>query len=65
MSGSADVVLRVLVLVLATAFLVTRLVQGDWFWAGLWAAGVMLVALELGRQVRARSARGEGNGSAS
>jgi len=44
---------------------VTRVVQGDWFWAGLWAAGVMLVALELVRQVRARSARGEGNGSAS
>jgi hypothetical protein len=56
MSRRTDVALRVLVLVVATAFLVLRLVQRDWLWAGLWAVGVAVVAFELVRRVRERPA---------
>ena len=54
MSWRTEVALRVVVLVVATALLVARLLQRDWVWAGLWAVGVALVAAELVRQVRER-----------
>ena len=63
MSWRTEVALRVVVLVIATVLLVTRLVQRDWFWAGLWAGGVALVTVELVRQLRARPDAGEGDGS--
>lgn len=54
MSWRTEVALRVVVLVIATVLLVTRLVQRDWIWAALWAVGVALVAVELNRRVHER-----------
>ncbi|WP_432477300.1 hypothetical protein [Nocardioides sp. GXQ0305] len=58
MSQRTDIGVRVLMLVVATAFLVVRLVQQDWVWAALWAAGAALVAAELVRRLRERSGEG-------
>ncbi|QBR93677.1 hypothetical protein [Nocardioides euryhalodurans] len=63
MSWRTDVALRAVMLVVATALLVTRLLQQDWVWAGLWALGVALVSVELVRALREGPGRTTGRGA--